>query len=154
MPHLESKSAPHINARVLAYTHNPPGARPLTVRGDQSVDAIPCLPDNFVDLLILDPPYNLDKSFNQNKFKSLPSDEYAAWIDSWLGSLRRVLKTTASIYLCSDWRSSSAIQQVIEKYFIVQNNNVLNEVINLVLVLNLKRERQHWVRYEMEKKNN
>lgn len=84
-------------------------------------DALPCLPDNFVDLLIADPPYNLDKSFNHNKFKSLPSEEYAAWIDKWLGGLRRVLKSTASIYICSDWQSSSAIQQIIEKYFIVQN---------------------------------
>jgi len=32
-----------------------------------------------------------------------------------------VLKPTASIYICGDWRSSTAIHRVIEKYFIVRN---------------------------------
>ncbi len=84
-------------------------------------EATPFLPDGFVDLLIVDPPYNLDKSFNENKFKSLSSSDYAEWIDRWLGGLRRVLKPTASIYICSDWRSSAAVQQIAEKYFCVQN---------------------------------
>lgn len=84
-------------------------------------EAIPFLPGSFVDLLIVDPPYNLDKAFNETKFKSLPSSEYAEWIDRWLDGLRRVLKPTASIYICSDWRSSAAVQQVAEKYFVIQN---------------------------------
>jgi len=84
-------------------------------------NAIPYLPTEFVDLLIVDPPYNLDKTFDQNQFKCLPSNEYVAWIDRWLDGLRRVLKNNASIYICSDWRSSVAVQQVAEKYFIVQN---------------------------------
>lgn len=82
---------------------------------------MPLLPDSFVDLLIIDPPYNLDKSFNKTAFKSLPTDEYVRWVDSWLGGLRRVLKNNASVYICADWRSSAAVQQVAEKYFIVQN---------------------------------
>jgi len=84
-------------------------------------EAMAYLPAGFVDLLIVDPPYNLDKAFNENKFKSLPSAEYIEWIDRWLGGLRRVLKPTASIYICSDWRSSAAVQQVAEKYFVIQN---------------------------------
>lgn len=84
-------------------------------------DAMPHLPDGFVDLLIVDPPYNLNKSFNQSKFKNLSFDEYTAWIDRWLSRLRQVLKPTASIYICSDWRSSAAVQQVAERYFFVQN---------------------------------
>jgi site-specific DNA-methyltransferase (adenine-specific) len=84
-------------------------------------DAIPNLPSSFVDLLIVDPPYNLDKSFNTSTFKSRSDDRYADWIDSWLGPLRRVLKPTASIYICCDWRCSSAVQQVGEHYFTVQS---------------------------------
>ncbi len=84
-------------------------------------EAIPFLPDGFVDLMIVDPPYNLDKTFNDSKFKSLPSAEYVEWIDRWLSGLRRALKPTASIYICSDWRSSAAVQQVAEKYFVIQN---------------------------------
>ena len=82
---------------------------------------LPCLPDSFVDLLIADPPYNLDKSFNGQTFKARSHDEYESWLESWLIPLRRILKPTASVYLCGDWRSSSAIQRVAERHFIVQN---------------------------------
>ncbi len=84
-------------------------------------EALPHLPSRFVDLLIVDPPYNLDKSFNGSAFKSRPAQHYAQWIDSWLEPLRRVLKPSASIYICCDWRCSSAVQQVGERYFNVQN---------------------------------
>lgn len=85
-------------------------------------EVIPYLPSDFVDLLIVDPPYNLDKSFNKtSKFKSRSAESYADWVDSWLRPLSRTLKSTASIYICCDWRCSSAIQQVGERYFSVQN---------------------------------
>jgi len=83
--------------------------------------ALPHLPSAFIDLLIIDPPYNLDKSFNTSTFKSRSKQDYAEWFDSWLGPLRRVLKPTASIYICCDWRCSAAVQQVGERYFTVQN---------------------------------
>ncbi len=83
--------------------------------------ALPHLPDSFVDLLIADPPYNLDKSFNGQTFKARSPDEYESWLESWLVPLRRILKPTASVYICGDWRSSAAIQRVAERHFIVQN---------------------------------
>ncbi len=79
------------------------------------------LPDQSVDLLFADPPYNLTKSFNTRKFKQTSIDEYSEWLDSWLGLTVRILKPTASVYICGDWRSSAAIQRVGEKYFISQN---------------------------------
>lgn len=79
------------------------------------------LPPHFVDLLFVDPPYNLSKSFNSNEFKEMPTNEYAKWVDSWLAKLIPTLKPTASIYICGDWRSSGAIQQVAEKYLKVRN---------------------------------
>lgn len=79
------------------------------------------LPESFVDLLFIDPPYNLTKKFNSNKFKEMLTDEYEAWIDSWLNPLRKVLKPSASIYICGDWRSSSAIFRVMSRYFKVRN---------------------------------
>lgn len=84
-------------------------------------EALPSLPGGFVDLLILDPPYNLDKSFNGRAFKSRSTEAYTQWLDSWLPQLRRLLKPDASIYLCADWRSSSAVHEVAKRYFRVQN---------------------------------
>ena len=79
------------------------------------------LPERSVDLMFADPPYNLTKSFNNRKFKQTSIDEYSEWLDSWLSQTVRILKPTASLYICGDWRSSAAIQRVGEKYFIPQN---------------------------------
>src|SRR3989338_11047041 len=49
------------------------------------------LPEQFVDLLFIDPPYNLTKEFNSNKFEEMSSDEYEQWIDSWFNPLRKIL---------------------------------------------------------------
>ena len=83
--------------------------------------ALPFLPDRSVDLMFADPPYNLTKSFNDRKFKQTSLEEYSEWLDSWLSQTVRILKPGASVYICGDWRSSSAIQRVGEKYFIPQN---------------------------------
>lgn len=82
---------------------------------------IDCLPENFVDLLFIDPPYNLDKEFNSNKFREMSSSEYEEWLDSWLKPLSKILKSTASIYICGDWKSSSAIFRVMSQHFKVRN---------------------------------
>jgi site-specific DNA-methyltransferase (adenine-specific) len=59
------------------------------------------LPREFVDLLIVDPPYNLTKTFNGRRFKKTNLASYTAWLDSCLATLTKVLKATASIYVCS-----------------------------------------------------
>ena len=84
-------------------------------------ETIPHLPSGFVDLLVVDPPYNLAKSFNGRKFRHVAEEVYESWIDSWLSPLRRVLKPSASIYICCDWRCSAAVQRIGERYFRTQN---------------------------------
>ena len=74
-----------------------------------------------VDLLFCDPPYNLTKRFGEKAFKSTTSDAYEAWLESWLTLCVPLLKSTASIYICGDWRSSSAIQRVGSRFFKLQN---------------------------------
>lgn len=84
-------------------------------------DVLPLLPSAFVDLLILDPPYNLSKDYNTTRFQQCDDDAYRAWLESWLPALLRVLKPTASVYACSDWRSSSALYAVLRQHLIVRN---------------------------------
>lgn len=43
------------------------------------------------------------------------------WMETWFSKMKRLLKATASIYICGDWRSSTAIHLLCEKYFIVRN---------------------------------
>lgn len=79
------------------------------------------LPDEFVDLLFIDPPYNLSKTYNSHKFNATSNDEYEQWVDSWMSKIPRLLKEDASIYVCCDWKSSNAIYNIISKYFKIQN---------------------------------
>ncbi len=79
------------------------------------------LPDKFIDLVFVDPPYNLSKTFNLTTFKEMESEKYEKWLDSWVSQIVRLLKPTASIYICGDWKSSGAVFNVAQKYFEVQN---------------------------------
>lgn len=79
------------------------------------------LPRSFVDLLFLDPPYNLTKSFNEKVFRERTTMEYSEWFETWFPKLLKTLKPTASIYICADWRSSAAIHLVAEKYVTIRN---------------------------------
>ncbi|OGY12050.1 MAG: DNA methylase [Candidatus Blackburnbacteria bacterium RIFCSPLOWO2_01_FULL_41_27] len=83
--------------------------------------ALDYLPSEFVDLAFIDPPYNLSKSFNETSFKEMDSDDYEKWLESWIIKVKKILKPNASIYICGDWKSSGAINNVVKKYFNIQN---------------------------------
>ncbi|MBA7652813.1 hypothetical protein ES703_60652 [subsurface metagenome] len=84
-------------------------------------EALDYLPDQFIDLVFVDPPYNLSKTFNLTSFKEMESDKYERWLDSWVSKMIRLLNPTASIYICGDWKSSGAIFNIARKYFKIQN---------------------------------
>jgi site-specific DNA-methyltransferase (adenine-specific) len=84
-------------------------------------DCVDWLPDSFVDVLFLDPPYNLNKTFGAETFKKLSDDEYQIWVESWLTKFLRLLKSTASIYVCCDWQSSPLLYAILNKHFVVRN---------------------------------
>jgi len=79
------------------------------------------LPLAHVDLLFLDPPYNLDKAFNGKRFSKCNVADYTNWLDEIIRSLKPLLKSTASIYICGDWLTSVSIFEVASKHFIVRN---------------------------------
>jgi site-specific DNA-methyltransferase (adenine-specific) len=79
------------------------------------------LPEGAFDLIFADPPYNLTKNFGENSFRQTSLDEYETWLESWISLAAPLLKPTASVYICGDWRSASAIQRVGMKYFRLQN---------------------------------
>lgn len=85
------------------------------------LDVLDLLPRRFVDLLIIDPPYNLNKKFKSSSFHRASLETYADWFDSWFVRLKPILKPTASVYMCADWHSSTAVHQISERHLIVRN---------------------------------
>lgn len=79
------------------------------------------LPQSFIDLAFLDPPYNLSKTFNLTSFREMESDKYEQWLESWVKKLQPLLKPTASVYICGDWKSTGAVFNVARKYFRIRN---------------------------------
>ncbi len=79
------------------------------------------LPDGVVDLLFVDPPYNLTKTFNGSTFKKTDPELYAHWLGNAFDKLERLLKPTSSVYVCTDWASSPAVYSVVRERFIVRN---------------------------------
>ncbi len=79
------------------------------------------LPKRFTDLLILDPPYNLDKNFNGQSFSRRAVKEYSGWLDKIVSDLKPLLKETATVYICGDWLTSASIFEVASNHFTVRN---------------------------------
>ncbi len=78
-------------------------------------------PEHSVDLMIIDPPYNLDKDFNGFRFNRTDDDAYLSYLESWFPALIRLLKPNGSLYICGDWRCTSALYQIVSKYLKVRN---------------------------------
>jgi site-specific DNA-methyltransferase (adenine-specific) len=79
------------------------------------------LPKQSVDLLFIDPPYNLNKIFNSSRFKKRDLETYTDWLNVCLAELEQMLKPTASIYICSDWQSSPAVFEAVKNRFQIRN---------------------------------
>ena len=79
------------------------------------------LPENFVDLLIIDPPYNIDKSFNGLKFSRSDDESYYNYLNSWFPQILKTLKETGSVYICGDWKSTFALYKIMRENVIIRN---------------------------------
>ncbi len=54
--------------------------------------------ENFFDLVIADPPYNIGKDFGNTKdYRELP--DYLHWCDEWIAECLRLAKATAPIFI-------------------------------------------------------
>ena len=87
-------------------------------------DCVSYLPGGFADLLILDPPYNLNKDFNGWRFREMDDGAYEAWLESWFPALLEKLKPQASIYFCCDWRNSAAVFRLLDRHCRIRNRIV------------------------------
>mgnify|MGYP005752034253 FL=1 len=79
------------------------------------------VPDDFADLIIIDPPYNLSKNFNGMKFASRSQENYDEYLATWFPQVCKKLKPNGSLYMCGDWKCTSSLQRALEKELTVLN---------------------------------
>lgn len=84
-------------------------------------DCLDFIPNEYFNLIIIDPPYNLDKDFHGKKFSSMASDAYEDYLRSWFYKVCDKLAPNGTLYMCGDWKCSSSMQRVIEERLTVIN---------------------------------
>lgn len=84
----------------------------------QVIDSVP---DESMNLIIIDPPYNLQRDFGNNKFKVMKESDYEEWIRTWLPQVCRKLKSDGSLYLCGDWHNTASLQRVLSENLTIIN---------------------------------
>lgn len=91
-----------------------------TINGD-TFEILELLPEKSVDLLIVDPPYNLTKNYHGNSFDKTSMESYEEYTRSWIEKCVPLLKDEATVYICCDWETSLIIGNVLKDYFNIQN---------------------------------
>lgn len=79
------------------------------------------IPHSSVDLMIVDPPYNMYKKFGSEEFSRQSMAEYEKYTRSWIERALPLLKKTASVYVCCDWFSGITIGAALVDYFVLRN---------------------------------
>ncbi len=78
-----------------AVNINDDGLSNVVYCGD-AVEILKRYPDNSIDLVFADPPYNLDKPYSTCKDER---EDYVTWCNTWLKEYVRILKPSGSLYV-------------------------------------------------------
>lgn len=62
------------------------------------IDVMKQMPEEFVDLVVTSPPYNIGIEYDSWK-DSLPWDEYLMWCDNWINLIYKILKNDGRFVL-------------------------------------------------------
>lgn len=92
-----------------------------TIVNADLLEIIDLIPDGIADLIIIDPPYNLSKDFNGWSFSAISSEKYAEYLRTWFHKVCDKLKPGGSLYMCGDWKCTSALQTIVEERLTVLN---------------------------------
>lgn len=91
-----------------------------TINGD-TFSVLEKLPKNTIDLCIIDPPYNISKKFNDLSFNRMKDNNYVEYTKKWINLIYPLLKESATVYVCCDWKTSMIIAPILAEKFFIQN---------------------------------
>ena len=70
------------------------------------------IPDNSVDLVVTDPPYNIGKDFEND---NLSKEDFLEWSKKWIKELNRVVDVGGAIYITLGWQCVAEIKILFDK---------------------------------------
>lgn len=87
-----------------------------TIQQDDCLVGLAKIPDESVDLVFADPPFNIGETYDAYHDKQDPI-AYLRWTASWLDEAVRVLKPTGSLWICISEEYVAEIKIVAERRF-------------------------------------
>lgn len=81
------------------------------------------MPESCIDLIVVDPPYNLGKDYGNDSDRQ-ESEAFLNWTYTWLELAVKKLKPNGCLYIFTTWRYSPEIFVFLKKHLIM-----LNEII-------------------------
>ena len=118
---LSEDEIPVLKSQILSKSQVKFGNFVNSTINSDILEALPLLPDEFADLIIIDPPYNLTKNFNGFTFSQRSIESYDEYLASWFPLVCKKLKKNGSLYICGDWKCTSSLQRAVEKELFVLN---------------------------------
>lgn len=127
--YLTEEERQRILEKISNFNIDANASQSIAYYSDNKCSAIFCddfftfndiIPSDSVDLIIVDPPYNLTKQYSTSKFEKMTDDQYKTYMFPIIGKCLRVLKPTGTMYVCGDWKTSFLQQEVIS-YFEKEN---------------------------------
>jgi DNA modification methylase len=94
----------------------------IEVKNGDALELFKVIKDNSIDLIVADPPYNLNKDYG-NKSDSRSFDDYINFTEEWTREAKRVLNSTGTIYVFMGFRFISYLYQILEKSQHLKFNN-------------------------------
>lgn len=86
-----------------------------------AIAALDKIPNEYADLIIIDPPYNLTKNFNSSTFNAMSDAMYEEYLRTWFDKVCDKLKPNGTLYMCGDWKCSSSQQKIIAEKLTIIN---------------------------------
>ena len=86
------------------------------------LDGIKSLPDNSIDLVITDPPYNINLKPQRKKTKSIENDnmkdnDFGVFLNKIFLEINRVLKENSFLIIFTGWSTIPTFRKVLDNYF-------------------------------------
>lgn len=92
----------------------------------RALDKLKQIPNNSIDLIFADPPYNIGKKFGVGKDNGdkMVKEEYISWCKEWIDECMRILKETGTFYFMTSTQNMPELDCYASKKY-----NVISRII-------------------------